>query len=259
MTLAWVRLVLLITLGTGVTACSASPAPDAASREVRVAAAADLRRVLDRIIPEIARRDGWQVSPTYGSSGNFFAQISNGAPFDLFLSADVAYAEKLVEAGRGRSLFRYGSGKLVALAPSRRADEWMARGLALLEDPDMRRIAIANPAHAPYGKAAVQAMESAGVYAGVRHKLVFGDNVGQALEFVASGSADAGLLALSLVPDSMGMEKIWEVPQALYPPIIQAGIIVGRARNPAGAEAVRSFILSPEGQAMLREFGFGGP
>lgn len=227
---------------------------------VRIAAAADLKFALDDVSKELAAsRPDLILSITYGSSGTFFQQLSNGAPFDLFLSADLAYPRRLVEAGLAdeQDLFRYAVGRLVVWAPTGSPVDASA-GLSALADPQARKVAIANPDHAPYGVAAVAAMKSAGVYDVVAPKLVLGENVAQAAEFALSGNAQAGVFALSLAlaPEFRDRGSYAEVPVDSYPRIEQGGVVMSRAADPAAARAVRGHLLGQQGRAILKKYGF---
>src|SRR5262245_3083217 len=170
-----------------------------AQSPLRVAAASDLQAALPAIAAQFETETGRKVAITYGSSGNFFTQLQNGAPFDVFLSADIDYPRQLERDGTAEtgSLYNYASGRIVLWT---RADSPLdlKRGLAALADPSVRRIAIANPDHAPYGRAAVAALHHEGIYDRVLPKLVRGENIAQAAQFVQSGNADAGIVALSL-------------------------------------------------------------
>src|SRR4029450_2519889 len=163
------------------------------------AAASDLQSALPAIAARFEKNAGGKVTLTFGSSGNFFAQIQNGAPFDVYLSADVDYPKRLEDVGLAEpgSRYEYARGRLVLWA-RRDAGIDVSRGLSILADSRVRRIAIANPDHAPYGRAAVAALRADGLYDRVRSKLVVGENISQAAQFAESGSADAGLIALSL-------------------------------------------------------------
>lgn len=171
----------------------------AAADELVVAAASDLHFALQDIAKRFEKETGNKVKVSYGSSGNFYNLIENGAPFDLFFSADIDYPRRLEAAGRTEpnSLYEYAAGKLVLWVPQNSPLD-LNRGLKVLQDPRIRKIAIANPLHAPYGRAAVAAMQNAGLYANLRQKLVIGENISQTAEFVQTGNADVGFVALSL-------------------------------------------------------------
>ncbi len=241
---------------------SVASAPLAAAQKLTVAAAADLRFALDELASQFrAAHPGVDLAITYGSSGNFFAQIQNGAPFDVFLSADVDYPRRLVAAGLASkdSLFDYAVGRIVVWVPATSPLDPAALGIRLLEAASVRHIAIANPQHAPYGRAAESALRSLGAYDRVAPKLVLGENIGQAFEFVESGAAEAGIVALSLAlaPAARGHGRYWEVPQEAYPKLEQGGVILSRA--PAGAAQFRAFLLSAEARRTLQQYGFSVP
>ena len=230
------------------------------SRPITVAAAADLKFAMDDLVNEFrSLRPDLDVRVTYGSSGNFFAQLSNGAPFDLFFSADVDYVRQL----RVRNLilpgseFTYAVGRLVLWVP-RSSPLDLNQGAAILRAASVRRVAIANPRHAPYGRAAEAAMKSLKVYDAVRSKLVFGENVAQAAQFVESGAADIGVIALSLAssPTLVKEGRFWEIPLSSYPRMDQGGAILKRTRDPEAARALTAFVLEARGRAILQRFGF---
>lgn len=228
-----------------------------------MAAASDLKFALDAAIEAFqGSHPGLEVRATYGSSGNFFAQISNGAPFDLFLSADADYPAKLREAGLALegSEFLYGEGRLVLWVRNGSALDPGKRGIRALLDPSVKHVAIANPRHAPYGRAAEAALKSLGVWDEVKEKLVPAENVAQAAQFVESGAADAGIIALSLAlaPPMRAAGHYVELPAGSYPPIRQVGVVLKAAKDPAGAGAFRDF-LAGAGRAVLSRFGFTPP
>ena len=200
------------------------------------------------------------VSASYGSSGTFYAQLLNQAPFDLFLSADLGFTRQLAE----RSLtvpgsdFTYAAGRIVLWVRASSPIDVGRLGMKALEADDVSHVAIANPEHAPYGRAAQAAMHAAGVYDLVKPRLVLGENVSQALQFVQSGSADIGIVALSLVlsPTLAGAGRFWEVPPDRYPRLEQGGTILRWASNPAAAWQFRSLMLGDEGRAVLGRYGF---
>lgn len=229
---------------------------------MRVAAAADLNVALGDLIARFSGSHEVNVSVSYGSSGNFYAQLLNGAPFDLFLSADVSYPRQLAAHGLivDGSEFVYGVGRLVLWAPAASAID-LSRGLEALAAPAVAHVAIANPDHAPYGRAAIAALQSAGIYDRVRPKLVFGENVAQALQFVQTGAADAGIVALSLAasPALAGKGRVAELPPDSYPRIEQGGGILKSAADLDAARAFRAYLLGSEGRAILRQYGFSLP
>jgi molybdate transport system substrate-binding protein len=187
-------------------------------------------------------------------------QLTNHAPFDLFLSADVQYPRKLSEQGLilPGSEFTYADGRIVLWASTASGVDVERLGMDALRQPAVRHIAIANPAHAPYGRAAEAALRSLGVYDAVKDKLVMGENISQTFQMAESGAAEVGIVALSLAmaPAASGQGRYWEVPRDAYPRIQQGGAILKWTRNPAAAQAFRAFLLAPEGRAILKRYGF---
>ena len=231
---------------------------------VSVASAADLRFAMDELVTEWGSANpGIAVEPTYGSSGNFLAQITAGAPFDVFFSADAEYPRALEEAGLAApgSTQLYGIGQLVVWVPVASTLDVATRGLGVLTDPTVRAIAIANPEHAPYGRAAVAAMQAAGVYGAAQAKLVLGENVSQAAQFVESGNADVGVIALSLAvaPTLKDKGRFAIVPIDSYPRLEQGAVVLARAAAPDAAREFLDFILGPNGRAVLERYGFLNP
>jgi molybdate transport system substrate-binding protein len=237
-------------------------AVSAQAQTLRVAAAADLQFAMNDLADHYEKSTGTEIAVSYGSSGNFRTQIANGAPFDLFFSADVQYPKLLIAAGQADpdTLYIYAHGLIVLWAPAGSNLDLAKRGLAVLNDPRVTRIAIANPEHAPYGRAAVAALQKASLYDGVKSKLVYGENIAQAAQFAESGSAQIGILALSLTyAGSMKNGERWEIPQNLYPPLEQAAVIVHDSKNRAAARAFLDYMKSPEGKEILTKYGFTPP
>jgi molybdate transport system substrate-binding protein len=226
-----------------------------------VAAASDLRFALDEVLrPFRSARPELQLEVIYGSSGKIATQIRNGAPFDVFLSADLAFAKDLFNDG-----FAAGPPRLYAIGrlASWSADAALGR-LPLAEvvrAPQLRRFAIANPEHAPYGQRAVEALRSQGLYEAVAGKLVLGDNVSQAAQFIETGAAQAGLVAHSLVlaPQLAGRGAFTLVPEAWHRPLEQALVITRRAARLEAAAAVVAHLQTPDSRALLRRYGFALP
>lgn len=235
----------------------------ASAQEISVAAASDLKFALEELAANFGKQTGIKVNATYGSSGNFFSQIQNGAPFDLFFSADIDYPRKLDAAGlcEPGTLYKYAIGRIVIWAPQNSHLDLNALGMNALLDSSIQKIAIANPAHAPYGRAAVAAMKKAGIYDKVEAKLVYGENISQAAQFAQSGSAQAGILAQSLaVSSSMkNSGKVWLIPQDLHPPIEQAAAVLKSSRKKDAAKEFLSYVQSAEGKAVLARYGFTAP
>ena len=200
---------------------------------------------------------------TYGSSGNFFSQLSNKAPFDLFFSADIGYPRKLIDQGladRGAE-FIYAVGRIVLWIPNSSALNTSKLGLDALTAPSVKKLAIANPQHAPYGRAAEAALRKRNLWEKVQGKLVLGENIAQTAQFVESGSADAGIIALSLAlsPQLKTKGRFWIVPLDDYPKIEQAGVVLSYAAHPQAAELFRQFITSADGRAILDRYGLEAP
>jgi molybdate transport system substrate-binding protein len=241
--------------------CGGAPATSVGPREVRVAAAADLKFAFDEIAAQFEQRNpSTKVKVTYGSSGNFFAQLSNRAPFDLYLSADREYPRKLVEQGKALkgSEFVYAVGHLVVWVPSASRLGLDSLGIKAVVDPSVKKLAIANPKHAPYGRAAEAALKNLGVYEQVKDRLVLGENITQAAQFVESGSADAGIIALSLAlaPAMRAKGRFWMVPLDAYPRMEQGGVILAWAQDPEATQALRAFVTGDAGRALLKQYGF---
>ena len=230
--------------------------------ELKVAAASDLTFAFKDVGARFEKQTGNSLKLTYGSSGNFFSQIQNGAPFDLFFSADVSYPQKLEAAGLTEpgTIYDYATGKLVIWVPNASKLD-LSRGLSVLLDPGIRKIAVANPQHAPYGAAAVAALHHAGIYDQVKDKFVLGENISQTAQFVQSGNADVGLLALSLAlaPAMKTSGRYVEVPASDYPPLIQAGVILKSSRNKELANQFLKFLREPGTVALMEQYGFAVP
>jgi len=248
-------LVLLFALGS------------ARAQELKVAAASDLTGAMQRLAPAFEKQTGIHLSVSMGSSGNFTAQIQNGAPFDVFLSADKSYPEKLVAGGQAdaNSLTPYARGRLVLWTAKTstihlptKDGKTLSGGLALLKGPEVKKIAIANPEHAPYGRAAVAAMQHFKVYDDVKPKLVMGENISQTAQFAQSGNADVGFVGLSgALSESMANAGTYVLlPDDSYPPIEQAGVIVSSSKNKEQAQRFLKFLMSADGQAILHDLGF---
>jgi molybdate transport system substrate-binding protein len=244
--------VLLLVLWSGI----------ALAQDLAVAAAADLQFAFKDVASQFEKDSGHHVQVTFGSSGNFFAQIQNGAPFDLFFSADSDYPKKLEAAGLTEpgSFYPYAIGKIVLWAPKASALD-LQRGLNVLLDPSIKKIAIANPEHAPYGRAAVAALKHENVYDQVSNKFVMGENISQTATFVASGNADVGIIALSLAlaPTMQNDGKYGEIPSADYPPLEQAAVILKSSKQKELARQFMAFLQSPAVVQTMRRYGFMAP
>jgi molybdate transport system substrate-binding protein len=229
-----------------------------------IAAASDLRYALDELSAAYrSRNPNVRLDISYGSSGTFYAQLRNGAPFDVFLSADSDYPRQLGD--RGMTLtpapFRYAQGRIVLWASRASTIDPAEQRLDAVSDPNVRHVAVANPEHAPYGRAAIAALRSAGLLERVESKLVYGDYISQSLQFVQSGSADIGIVALSLAlaPSVASSGRYWVIPSEAHPPIEQGGTILRSTRHAAEAFAFRDFMLGAEARTILSRYGLEPP
>lgn len=231
------------------------------AQPLSVAAASDLQAVLPELTKSFEAEFATEVRLTFGSSGNFHAQIRNGAPFDVFMSADLTYPRRLIEEGKAdeSSLYPYAIGQLVLWA-RRDAPVDLRRGLQGLTDRGVTRIAVANPAHAPYGRAALAAFEATGVLEHVRGKLVLGENASQTAQFVQSGNASVGLLPLALaLSPALTAGQYVVVPAHLYPPLLQGAVIVSASRHKSAAERFLAFLKRDSTMTRLSQAGFLRP
>lgn len=228
-----------------------------ATRPLTVAAAANLQPAFAEIAARFEAVTGERVVLTFGASGNLARQIENGAPVDVFAAANVAYVDDLLARGwlipDTRTLYARGR---IALVASRAAGVEV-RDLAALADPRIRKVAIANPAHAPYGVAAKEALVRAGVWERVEGKLVLGESVRQAVQFVQTGNAEAGIVSLS---ESGAPEVIaFPIDERLYSPLNQAAAVVKGTPREGAARRFLQFVAGPEGQAVLEKYGYARP
>ena len=227
-----------------------------------VAAASDLQFALREVADRFEKSGGSKVSLVLGSSGNFFSQIQNGAPFDLFFSADMDYPRRLEAAGLAEpgSVYSYGRGKIVLWA-RRDSGIDVRRGLNVLLAPGIRKIAIANPAHAPYGRAAETALRREGLWEKVAGRIVLGENISQAFQFAETGNADAGIIALSLAlaPAASAKGNYYVIAQSSYDPIEQAAVVLKASHHKADGLRFMAFLKSPEIAALMKQYGFDLP
>ena len=230
-----------------------------AAQSITVAAAADLQFAMQDVATQFQKQTGKEVKLIYGSSGNFFQQLQNGAPFDMFFSANLDYPKKLEAAGLTEpgSYYEYAKGKIVVWVPKESALD-ISSGMRALLNPSIKKIAVANPQHAPYGQAAVAAMQKEGIYDKVKDKFVLGENISQTTSFVMSGSADVGIVALSLAlsPSMKDQGRYSEIPVGDYPPIQQACVILSSSKNTEVAKQFLSFIKTAAVADTLKRYGF---
>ena len=234
----------------------------AGAEELLIAAASDLNYAFKDVVAEYERSTGNRVKLSLGSSGNFYAQIQNGAPFDLYFSADIGYPRKLENAGLTvpGSLYRYAIGRIVLWA-GKESGRDVSKGLDLLRDPAIKKIAIANPKHAPYGRAAVAAMEHFQVYEPAKDRLVLGENISQAAQFIESGACEVGIIALSLAlaPSMKAAGHYWEIPAGAHPPLEQGAAILKSSRHQDAARQFVSFMQGAKGREIMTRYGFTIP
>lgn len=243
--------ILLLTL-----AASAPALPAQAATGLRVAAASSLQEALAELADAFQRREGVSVSASFGSSARLYQQIRRGAPYDLFFSADDVFPAKLEREGKGYARRRFAEGRLVLWAPMRSPVD-PGQGLEGLRDPQVRKVAIANPRFAPYGLAAQEAIRSAGLEASLASRLVYGESAAQAAHFAATGAAEAGILPLSLAksPKLASLGRYALLPPALHGPLPAEALLLVGARESRVAEDFLAFCMSPPGQEILRRFG----
>jgi molybdate transport system substrate-binding protein len=252
------RVTAVVALGVSVMAgCSTSGSevegPGDIAGAITVAAASDLRPAFEELGAAFTAQTGIEITFSFGSSGLLREQIINGAPFDLFASANVAFINDVVAAGRGDAdtISLYGRGRIVLWAPPGAV---LPDRIEDLVDPRFRRIVIANPQHAPYGVAAAQALEAAGVAQKVQGRLVFGENISDAMRIVESGNAEVGIIALSLAIASGSEYRL--LPDTLHDALDQALVVTSTGTRGAAARAFSEFIGSLSGRAVMNRYGF---
>ncbi len=231
-----------------------------AQTPLRLAAAADLQPVLPPILEQFRQASGIRVEATYQASAMLTTQIMNGAPFDLLMSADLGYPKRLIDAGlaEGSSAsapITYAKGTLVLW--TRKDSALPPPSLDLLRNPGLKRLAIANPERAPYGRAAVAALNKLNLYDALKPRLVTAENISQAAQFADSGNADAGLISLTsaLTPRMSSAGTYFVIPRDLYPPIEQGAVIVSQSQQREQARKLLDFLLSAPVQAQLAKSG----
>jgi len=235
----------------------------ASAQEITVAAAADMSAALPQLVEAYAKKTGQTVKLSFGASGNLTNQIRNGAPFDVFFSADEQYPQQLIAEGLASkdTLYRYAVGRLVLWVPADSPLDLPKLGIKALLDPSVKKISIANPATAPYGRAAEAALRHFEIYDQVTARLVIGENVSQAAQFVESGNAQAGLIALShaLAPAMKDKGRHWTVPVDAYPTLNQAAVVLAKSKQPDAARKFLDFLRTPEATSLLTRYGFSLP
>ena len=233
------------------------------AQEITVAAAADMSTALPELAAAYTKKTGQAVKLSFGASGNLTNQIRNGAPFDVFFSADEAYPQQLITEGLAskETLYHYAVGRLVLWAPNDSAVDVSQLGIKALLDPAVKKIAIGNPATAPYGRAAEAALKHYEVYDQVSSKLVLGENISQAAQFVESGNAQVGLIALShaLAPAMKSKGHYWTVPLDAYPTLNQAAVVLTKSKQQEVARKFLDYMKTPEATSLLSSYGFSLP
>ena len=252
-----------IALFLSITSSLAWPQRAKPSAELVVAAAADLSSALKEVANSYEKKTGANVRLSFGASGALTQQIQNGAPFDIFFSADMDYPRQLIAANQAEadSLYEYAVGKLVLWVPADSPLNLDHAGIKVLLDPSVKKIAIANPQHAPYGRAAVAALKHAGIYDQVSGRLVMGESVAQAAQFTESGNAQVGFVALAhaVAPGMKGKGRYWEVPADYYPALAQGVVITSRAQHKPQAAGFLQFVKSREVEQIFQRYGFTTP
>ena len=278
MTKFWIMMTRLLTAGFSVAVmltvhggCDQASVLGTASRpsvvskvSISVAAASDLKYVLEEVIREFQElHPHIVVKATFGSSGNFYTQISNGAPFDIFLSADTSYPQKLIEQGVAipESLFVYAIGRIVLWVRQDSALNVEREGIASLRNPNIKKLAIANPVDAPYGRAAEAALHHFDVYEDLKDRLVLGENVTQAAQFVETEAADVGIIAVSLAIAVPLRDKgrQWPFPTDSYPTLEQGGVILSATQERSACDLFCAYMRSERGREVFKRYAFALP
>jgi molybdate transport system substrate-binding protein len=245
----------LVTLLCAIPACKDQPSNN--SEDLTVAAASDVMPAFEEIGREFEAANKRKVVFVFGSTGMLTKQIENGAPMDLFAAANVSYIDQLEQKGLiipGTKTV-YARGRIALWTPPE--SNLRFEGIADLARPEVSRVAIANPDHAPYGLAARQALESAGVWDRVKPKLVYGDNIRQTLQYAETGNVEVAIVALSLGVQSRGRWTL--IPEELHKPIDQGLGIIKSTRNEQAARDFVSFLTGPQGRAIMQKYGFTFP
>jgi molybdate transport system substrate-binding protein len=245
---------LLLTLVCAAAACKSSVS---SPHELTVAAAADLTPAFEELGREFESSHKIKVVFVFGSTGMLTLQIENGAPMDLFAAANVSYIEQLEQKGLiiPDSKAIYARGRITMWTPG--GSTLRLKSVSDLARPEVTRIAIANPDHAPYGLAARQAFEAAGIWDRVQPKLVYGDNIRQVLQYAETGNVEVAILALSLSMQSNGRWSL--IPEELHQPLDQGLAIMKSTQNAEAARAFASFVVGPQGQTIMQKYGFTLP
>ncbi|MFQ5597228.1 MAG: molybdate ABC transporter substrate-binding protein [Nitrospiria bacterium] len=225
-----------------------------------IAAASSLRFTMDDIVAEFTKSIPADVEMSYSASGNLLAQILAGAPFDLFLSADEAYPKQVIEKefADPDAFFRYGSGLIVLWVPDQSPIDIVHEGINGLMHPSVKKIVLANPRHAPYGMAAMEALKNMDFFDRLDKKFVFSDNIFHAAAFIRRGDAQIGILAYSLALSEplQASGRFWVIPSHLYSPMLHGGLILGNTKDRALATAFVDFLKKGRGREILQDYGY---
>ena len=245
---------LILTLVCAATACKEK---SSTTNELTVAAASDLTQAFEEIGREFQTTEKIKVTFVFGSTGMLTKQIENAAPFDLFAAADVGYIDQLEKKGLivPDTKAIYARGRITLWTPAE--STLRLASISDLMRPEVTRIAIANPDHAPYGLAARQALESAGIWEAVKPKLVYGDNIRQTLQYAETGNVDVAIVALSLSTQTNGRWSL--IPENLHQPLDQGLAVMNNNKNEQAARAFATFVAGPQGRAVLQKYGFSFP
>lgn len=249
--------VFLVALLCAISACKDKPSNTSSSQELTVAAASDLTPAFEELGREFESAHKTKVVFVFGSTGLLTKQIENGAPMDLFVAANVSYVEQLEKEGLiiPDSKTIYARGRITLWTPA--DSNLRLLGIEDLARPEVQRVAIANPDHAPYGLAARQALETAGIWERIRPKLVYGDNIRQTLQYAETGNVEVAIVALSLSTQSRGRWTL--IPEDLHKPIDQGMAIIKTTKNESAARAFAAFVNGPQGRAIMQKYGFSFP
>ncbi|MEI6305527.1 MAG: molybdate ABC transporter substrate-binding protein [Deltaproteobacteria bacterium] len=240
--------------------CSLLFSATANAEKITIAAAADLKYAMDEIISDFRKKQpGDEVQVVYGSSGKFLTQIQQGAPYDLFFSADIGFPRELAKHGLASSDVKpYAVGRIVLWSAYMDATGFT---LASLTDVKIKKIAIANPKHAPYGKRAEEALRSSAIWDRVQAKLVYGENIAQTAQYVQSGNAQVGIIALSLVlsPELSNKGGYYLIPDTLHNSLEQGFVITKQGANKPLAKQFADYFGSKQARSVMLKYGFALP
>jgi molybdate transport system substrate-binding protein len=254
------KLGCLIALVVPILVCGSYVPVRAADPTVSIAAAADLTSALQEVAAAYEKRTGVALKLSFGASGALTQQIQNGAPFDVFFSADMDYPRQLIAGGQAEeaTLYRYAIGRLVLWVPQDSPLDIEHKGMGILLDASVKKISIANPQHAPYGRAAAAALKHYGLYEKLSGQLVQGENVAQAAQFVESGNAQVGFVALAhaAAPAMQGKGRYWIVPEDAYPELDQGIVLLSHSPHKQEAQAFLDYVKSADFARILQHYGF---